>query len=79
MLLILGTLPSPVRVLLYILVFGIGSTAGILVLSGLIGIPFVVTADRSRAARATIQVLAGAASLILGLALARNLGIAAFG
>ncbi len=79
MLLVLGTIPSPVRGLLYILVFGIGSTAGMLVLSGLIGIPFVVTADRSRAARATIQVVAGAASLILGLALARNLGIAAFG
>ncbi len=78
MLLVLTTIPSPVRGLLYILVFGIGSTGGMLVLSGLIGIPFAVTADRSRTAHATIQILAGGASLILGVALAWNLGISAF-
>jgi|SRR3990172_866335 len=78
MLLVLTAIPSPVRAFLYILVFGIGSTAGMLVLSGLIGIPFVVTADRSRQAHAAIQALAGAASLILGLALAWNLGVTAF-
>ncbi len=36
------------RGLLYILVFGVGSTGGMLVLSGLIGIPFTVPADRIR-------------------------------
>lgn len=77
MLLVLTTIPSPVRGLLYIFVFGIGSTGGMLVLSGLIGIPFAVTADRSGTVHATIQALAGAASLILGLVLAWNLGVAA--
>lgn len=73
MLLVLTSIPSPVGKLLYILVFGIGSTGAMLLLSGLIGIPFVVTAGRSRAAHAIIQALAGAASLILGLALAWEL------
>lgn len=69
MLLVLTTIPSPLGGLLYILVFGIGSTGGMLLLSGLIGIPFVLTAGRSRAVHVTIQALAGTASLILGVAL----------
>jgi len=69
MLLVLSTIPSPVGGLLYILVFGIGSTGGMLLLSGLIGIPFAMTAGRSRTAHTTIQALAGATSLGLGVAL----------
>lgn|SRR5574341_20730 len=72
MLLVLATIPSPLSGLLYILVFGVGSTAGMLVISGLIGIPFILTARRSETAHAAIQTLAGAASLILGLVLAWN-------
>jgi len=69
MLLVLTTIPSPVGGLLYILVFGVGSTGGMLLLSGLIGIPFAVTAGRSRTAHTTIQALAGATSLSLGVVL----------
>ena len=72
MLLVLATIPSPLSGLLYILVFGVGSTAGMLVISGLIGIPFILSARRSHTAHAAIQTLAGAASLVLGLALAWN-------
>jgi len=42
-LLVLASMPSPAAALAYILVFGVGSTAGMLVLSGLIGVPFAVT------------------------------------
>src|SRR5262245_47114726 len=45
MLLVAATIPSPVGGLVYVLVFGAGSTMGMLVLSGLIGLPFVVTAN----------------------------------
>ncbi|HSB71048.1 MAG TPA: urease accessory protein UreH [Candidatus Methylomirabilis sp.] len=69
MLLVLTTIPSPLGGLLYILVFGVGSTAGMLVLSGLIGIPLLLSARRSHTVHVGIQALAGAASLILGLAL----------
>jgi hypothetical protein len=41
-----------------------------LVLSGLMGIPFVLTAGRSARTHAAIQALAGATSLSLGVALA---------
>ncbi len=66
MLLVLATIPSALGGLLYVLIFGVGSTAGMLLLSGLIGIPFAVTAGRSRAALMAVQALAGAASLLLG-------------
>jgi uncharacterized membrane protein YidH (DUF202 family) len=72
MLLALTTIPSPLGGLLYILVFGIGSTGGMLLLGGLIGIPFVLTARRSRGIHLGIQACAGAASLLLGLALVLN-------
>ncbi len=45
MLLVLATIPSPIAGLLYIAVFGLGSTAGMLALSGLIAVPFVLTAQ----------------------------------
>lgn len=72
MLLVLTSIPSPVGGLVYILVFGVGSTAGMLLLSGLIGIPFAATAGRSARSQAAIQALAGGVSLILGLALLGN-------
>jgi ABC-type nickel/cobalt efflux system permease component RcnA len=74
MLLVLTTLPSPLAGFLYVLVFGVGSTAGMLVLSGLIGIPFAVSAQRSREVQALIQGLAGATSLLLGVMLAWEMG-----
>jgi hypothetical protein len=66
MLLVLTTIASPLAGLLYVLVFGVGATAGMFLLSGLIGLPFALTASRSEAARRAIQVLAGAASLLVG-------------
>lgn len=73
MLLVLAALPSPGSMLLYILVFGFGSTAGMLLLSGLIGIPFAVTASPLPRAHITIQTLAGAGSLVFGLVMASRL------
>jgi high-affinity nickel permease len=72
MLLALATIPTPVGGLVYILVFGIGSTVGMLLVSGLIGIPFVLTARRSPRLQAVVQTLAGATSLALGLTLVRG-------
>ncbi len=66
MLLVLAAIPSPLAGLLYVLVFGIGSTLGMLVLSGLIGVPMAWTAGRSRAANLALQVAAGSISVLLG-------------
>jgi hypothetical protein len=74
MLLVLTTIPSPVGGLVYILVFGIGSTVAMLLLSGLIGIPFALTAGRAPWLQSVVQALAGAMSLGLGLWLVRGAG-----
>ena len=76
MLLVLAAIPSPLAGLLYVLVFGAGSTLGMLVLSGLIGLPMAITAGRSRAATVGVQALAGATSVLLGLWILRDLTLA---
>ena len=73
MLLVLATIPSPLGALAYIVVFGVGSTAGMLLLSGLICIPFMMTANRWQVANAALQAATGAASLLLGLRLVWDL------
>jgi high-affinity nickel permease len=73
MLLALATIASPQAALLYVLVFGAGSTAGMLVLSGLIGLPFAVAAGRSSFAQRAVQALAGTGSLAFGLLMAWRL------
>jgi ABC-type nickel/cobalt efflux system permease component RcnA len=74
MLLVLATIPNPLGGVVYILVFGVGSTAGMLVLSGLVAVPFALAANRSHAVHATVRALAGASSLLLGLWLGWHLG-----
>jgi ABC-type nickel/cobalt efflux system permease component RcnA len=66
-LLVLTAMPSPAAALLYIVVFGIGSTAGMLVLSGLIGVPFALTAGGSRPLNTVLQGTVGAASILVGV------------
>jgi hypothetical protein len=65
-LLVLGTIPSPVGALTYLVVFGIGSTAGMLLLSGLVGLPLALAARRPRA-QVALQAVAGAGSAVLGV------------
>ena len=55
-LLVLGTIPSPIGALVYILVFGVGSTAGMLLLSGLVGLPVALAAPGAHRLQAAIQV-----------------------
>ena len=69
MLLVATAIRSPFGGLLYILVFGAGSTIGMLVLSGLIGLPFVVTREWSPRAQVIVQALAGVSSSAIGLTL----------
>jgi high-affinity nickel permease len=73
--LVVASIPSALGGVVYITVFGLGSTGGMLVLSGLIGVPFALAAGRSAAAHGLVQGLAGAASLALGAALAWRLGV----
>ena len=72
-LLVLASMPSPGAALAYILVFGVGSTAGMLVLSGLIGMPFAVTPGGSRVLTTGLQVVVAACSIFVGLLMTRSL------
>lgn len=67
MLLVLTTIPSPLAGLAYILIFGIGSVGGMLVLSSMIGLPFVVTARRFTVLNRGTRIVAGGASIAFGL------------
>jgi hypothetical protein len=74
MLLVLTTIPSPTAGLLYIVIFGFGSVGGMLVLSSLIGLPFILTAQRFTALNRWIRLAAGLASVLFGLFLGWAIG-----
>lgn len=76
MLIVLATIPSASLAFLYIGVFGIGSIGGMLIMSTLVGIPFVLTAQRSDKLNATVRGISGVVSVVFGLYLAWQIGIA---
>jgi ABC-type nickel/cobalt efflux system permease component RcnA len=65
--LVLATVPSIVGGLIYILLFGLGSIGGMLLLSSLISIPFVMSSRRYRVFNRGLQLVAGLMSIALGL------------
>ncbi len=74
MLLVLTTIPSPLAGLAYILIFGFGSVGSMLILSSLIGLPFILTAQRFSRLNRWIRVVAAIASVAFGLYLGWDLG-----
>ena len=69
MLLVLSTIPKPLAGMAYILIFGLGSVGGMLVLSSIISLPFVLTAYRFTLLNRWIRVVAGIASVGFGVLL----------
>jgi hypothetical protein len=69
-LLVLSTISSTMNGLLYILVFGIGSMLGMLVISLLLSLPLQLAGDRLVAANRQIQMSTGILSCVFGLYLA---------
>ncbi len=74
MLLVLTTISSPWLALIYIGVFGVGSIGGMLVMSSLIGLPFVWTARRFDGLHRAIRLTAGMFSIIFGFYLGWQIG-----
>jgi high-affinity nickel permease len=68
-LLVLGTIASPIGAFVYLLVFGVGSTAGMLLLSGLIGLPVALAAPGAHRLQVAIQVIAGVGSAVVGVSM----------
>jgi sulfite exporter TauE/SafE len=67
MLLVLSTIESPIGGLVYIVIFGLGSVGGMLLLSGIISLPFILTAQRFTVMNRWIRVIAGVASVTFGI------------
>ena len=72
-LLVLTKIPSVTLGMVYMAVFGIGSIGGMLVMSAVISVPFVLTARRFEAINGVIRFCAGLFSLAFGLMIAWEL------
>lgn len=73
-LLVLTTIRNPVWATAYLLVFGVGTIAGMMLITGAIAVPVVYTAGRSERASRYLATASGVLSLALGLFLAYQVG-----
>ena len=65
--LVLATIPSAVAGLIYIAIFGLGSVGGMVLMSSLISLPFVLSRKRFNVLNEGLQVMVGLFSLSFGL------------
>ncbi len=72
--LVLSTMPSVTQGLLFLLLFAIGSILGMLLFSGLIGLPFKLTAGLSLRLNLWVQGVAGIVSMALGIFIMWQIG-----
>lgn len=75
MLLVLATIRSPAVGLLYILVFGGGSILGMLGISSLLGLPFILTAERFARLHQKIRIATGVVSIAYGAWIMAQVGM----
>ena len=75
MLAVLATIPSPGVALAYILVFGVGSVGGMMLMSTILGLPLALAREHFVRAELTLRALAGLGSLAIGLVLAWRIGV----
>ncbi|HEV2914822.1 MAG TPA: hypothetical protein VGX92_16205 [Pyrinomonadaceae bacterium] len=74
MLLVLSTINAPLIGLVYIMVFGVGSIGGMMMMSALVSLPLYLTAARFNRANLTVRGLAGLFSLSFGLFMIYEIG-----
>jgi MFS family permease len=76
MLLVLSTISSPLIGFAYIIVFGVGSIGGMMLMSALVSLPLYLTASRFTRANLMMRGLAGLFSLSFGLFVVYQIGVA---
>lgn len=74
MILVVATIPSALAGLIYIAVFGIVSVGGMLLMSSVISLPFLLTARRLTVVSQVLQVAVGALSVAFGIYLMTQYG-----
>ncbi|MGI8642062.1 MAG: urease accessory protein UreH [Pyrinomonadaceae bacterium] len=75
MLIVIPTIGSTLMGLLYIVIFGIGSIGGMMLMSFLVGLPFHLTASRLNRFNFVLQCVAGLVSVGLGLFIIYEKGV----
>ena len=75
MLLVLGTISSPMAGLGYILIFGIGSIGGMVIISTLIGLPLALSSQRFSPVNDWIRVFTGIMSIAFGIFVMIEIGL----
>ena len=66
MLLVLASIESPIAALAYIALFGVGSVISMGIMTVIVGLPFVISADRLPNLNRTIQFAVGSLSILFG-------------
>jgi high-affinity nickel-transport protein len=74
-LLVLAAIPGWVAQLAYLALFGLGTVAGMAVITGAIALPATVAATRFGGMRQGIRIASGVASIAFGLILAHKVGV----
>lgn len=74
-LLVLTTVRSSAHGLLFILLFGIGSICGMLLMSTVIALPFALTAGRLQRINEAVRIVAGVVSITLGASIMIEAGL----
>ena len=74
-LLVLATIRDPLWAVAYLLLFGVGTIVGMMLITAAIGLPFVYTARRFVRLHRYLGVASGLLSLGLGLFLAYQIGL----
>jgi ABC-type nickel/cobalt efflux system permease component RcnA len=75
-LLVLTTIRDPRWAIAYLLVFGVGTIAGMMLITAAIALPFSYTSTRFAALNGTLRIASGVLSLAFGLFLAYRFGFA---
>jgi sulfite exporter TauE/SafE len=72
--LVVGMMPSPAYALVYLLVFGVGTIAGMLLVTTTLAVPFAFAARRFQGVHRGLGIAAAVASVLFGGALMYELG-----
>jgi high-affinity nickel-transport protein len=75
MMLVVGTLPSLLLAVIYIIIFGVGSIGGMMIMSLLMTVPLALAVERLRLLERLIRLAAGLFSLGFGGYLAWEVGL----
>ncbi|HNQ14970.1 MAG TPA: hypothetical protein PKM58_05360 [Pyrinomonadaceae bacterium] len=75
MLFVVPTIESKIVGLLYIVIFGIGSIGGMMIMSFLVGLPFHLTASKFNRINTYLQLAAGIGGIVVGLSVMYEKGV----